>query len=232
MLSYADDPTQIANFRPGLLHPTVLWVFAIVPLALIGATEYLFVSSNSGTGLYVEHPGNLRYYFRSFLGQFFGLFVVLLLGVFFGALDLCVKRMEPFCHLSKEGGVLANRSLSIDYFRPLLYFSPFLAIYHSHWAVFCSSSAAVVTTNVLPSLALGMFGTEYDKEPLQPVFTHLVSAFLGVTSLLTVLLIWITGRRRSGLKSYPEGLRCLHRPSDGNGRIQLPLSILPEYNPK
>lgn len=130
----------------------MLCIFAIVPLALIGATEYLFVSSNSGTGLYVEDPDELRYYFRSFLGQFFGIFVVVLLGLYFAALDLCVKRMEPFCHLAKEGGALANDSLSVDYFRLILYFSPFLAISHSHWAVVCSSSAAVITTNVLRTI--------------------------------------------------------------------------------
>lgn len=181
-------------------------VLALLPLVVLGITEYLFQCSVKGIGLFKTDSSERRLLFRTFVSQFFSLLVVVLAGLFFQDLDLAVKTMEPFYHLSKAEGANGKRTLLVDYFRPLVYFTPFQAARYSHWAVVCSSLANIISTNVLPTLALGVFGVNEDEAPMDPIYTHGLEAFCGVLTLLTLLLWAILGRRRSGLLSFPDNV--------------------------
>lgn len=201
-----DDPNIPPNYRPWILHPITLVILALLPLVVLAITEYLFQSSVKETGLFRSESSERRLIFRSFVSQFFGLLVLVLAGLFYQDLDLAVKTMEPFYHLSKPEGEDGERTLLVDYFRPLVYFTPFYAVQNSHRAVVCSSLANITSTNVLPTLALGVFGVSEDEAPMDPTFTHCLEAFCGVTTLLTLLLLAILSRRRSGLFSFPDNL--------------------------
>lgn len=190
------------------MRPVSLVVLALLPLVVLAITEYLFQSSVKETGLFQSESSEGRLIFRTFVSQFFSLLVVVLTGLFFQSLDLAVKTMEPFYHLSKVKGANGAQTLLVDYYRPLLYFTPFQAAQNSHWAVFCSSFANIIATNVLPTLALGVFGVSEDEAPMDPTFTHGLEAFCGVITLLTLLLWVILGRRRSGLLSFPDNLEA------------------------
>jgi hypothetical protein len=192
------------NPPPWILHRIALFVFTILPLAFIAITEYLFWSSKRAIGLFDPYGGERRYLFREFVAQFFSLFVLVLLGLFYQALDRAVKIMEPFYHLSTES--VGAHSLFVDYVQPSLYFSPFQAIYHSHWAVLCSSLVTVISTNVLPTLALGIFGTDDKSEPMHPSYTHAFTGCLGAITVLMSILLWIVSIRTSCLQEFPESL--------------------------
>ena len=110
------------------------------------------------TGLFNLESGERRLVFRNFVSQFFGLLGMVLAGLFSQDLDLAVKIMEPFYHLSKAEGANGQRTLLVNYFRPLVYSTHFQAAHYSHWAVVLSSLANIISTNVLLTLALGVFG--------------------------------------------------------------------------
>lgn len=131
---------------------------------------------------------------------------MVLAGLFFQDLDLAIKTMQPFYHLPKAEGANGERTLLVDYFRPLVYFTPFQAAHYSHWAVVCSSLANIISTNVLQTLALGVFGLTPVERPMDPTFTLSLEAFCGVITLLTLLLWTILGRRGSGLLTFPKNL--------------------------
>lgn len=191
------------------MHPWTLCVYAIVPLVMLGTTEYLLQTSLWHIHLFNNH-GQKRLVFREILAQFFGLFVVLLVELFFYDLDQAVKKMEPFYQLSKPDGANGWDSLCVDYFRTLIYITPILAFRHSHWAVLCSSITAIISTNALSTLALRIFTTDSDEETvMDKTSTRLFETCLGLLSLITGILAVLILRRRSGVEEFPDGFDSL-----------------------
>lgn len=201
-----DNPNIPPNYRPRILRSVTLGVLAFLPLVVLGITEYLFQCSVNQTGIFKPDGSKRRLVFRDFVSQFFGLLVLVVGGLFYEDLDLTVKTMEPFYHLSKAEGADGDRTLLMDYFRPVVYFTPFQAARCSHWAVVCSSLANIISINALPTLALGVFGVNDDEAPMDPNFSRALEAMCGVITLLTVILWVILCRRRSGLLSFPDNL--------------------------
>lgn len=183
-------------------------ILALLPLVILAITEYLFQCSVKEIGIFKPDGSERRLVFRNFVSQFFGLLVLVLGGLFYLELDLAVKTMEPFYHLSMVNGADGDRTLLVDYVSPLVYFTPFQAAYYSHWAVVCSSLANIISTNALPTLALGVFGVTEEEAPMDPTFTRGLEAMCGVITLLTLLLWAILVRRRSGLLSFPHNLNA------------------------
>lgn len=214
-LGLTDDPNIPPNYRPWILRPITLVILALLPLVVLAITEYLFHCSVQQTGIFNPVGGETRLVFRSFVSQFFSLLVLVLAGLFFQDLDLAVKTMEPFYHLSKAEGANGVQTLLVYYFRPLVYFTRFQAASYSHWAVVCSSLAYIISTNVLPTLALGVFGVAEDEDPMDPVYTHCLGAFCVVITLLNLLLWYILGKRRPGLLSFPDNLDAYIELSSG-----------------
>lgn len=197
------------NYRPWIMHPWSLCVYAIVPLVMLGITEYLLQTSVWHVHLFSNH-GQKQLLFREILAQFFGLSVVLLVGLFLYDLDQAVKKMEPFYQLSKPHGANGWDSLCVDYFRCLIYFTPILAFRHKHWAVLCSSSAAIISTNALSTLALGIFTTDNNEDTVMDVVsTRIFESCLGLLSLVIGILAILIWRRNSGLERFPDGFDTL-----------------------
>lgn len=191
------------------MHPLTLCVYAVVPLVMLAIIEYLLQTSQQHIHLFSNH-GHRRVMFREIIAQFFGLFVLLLVGFFFYDLDLAVKKMEPFYQLSKPDGADGQDSLCVDYFRPLIYFTPILAFRHSHWAVLCSSVAAIISTNALSTLALSIFTTDNNDVTVMDIpSTRIFEACLGILSLMAGILAVLILRRKSGLEQFPDGFDCL-----------------------
>lgn len=190
-------------------------ILALLPLVVLAITEYLYKCSEKGTGLFKEDGSTRRLVFRSFVSQFFSLLVLILAGLFYQDLDFAVKTMEPFYHLSMVKGADGDRTLLVDYVSPIVYFTPFQAAYYSHWAVVYSSLANIISTNALPTLALGVFGVTQDEAPMDRNFTLGLEAMCGSTTLLTLILWVILVRRRSGLLSIPDSLLAYIELSSG-----------------
>lgn len=192
------------------MYPWVLSIFAIIPLFLLGLTEYLLQTSLGHSGLFSYYSGEKRLAFRDFVSQFFSLLTLTINGVFFLDLNDNVKLMEPFYQLSKPEGASGWGSLCVDYFSTPLYFTPLKALYHQHWAVFCSSLVALISTNVLPTLALGVFTIdEYSETAMDVTYTRSFEGFLGASFLLTAALAFLIRRRKSGVDGWPSGLEPL-----------------------
>jgi hypothetical protein len=194
------------------MHPWALSAFGAVTLIILGVTEYLFQTSQRHTGLFTKNAGDTRYVFRETVAQFFSLFVLVLAGLYFYDMDQVVKIMEPFYHLSKPEGELGSHSLCVDYFRVPVYFTPIQALYHRHWAVACSATTNVVATNVLPTLALGIFVTDRSdmmSTAMDPLFTRSFEAFCGFLSVLSFTLCVIVSGRKTGIDGFPNRFLAL-----------------------
>lgn len=213
--STVDDPNVPPNYRPWIMRSVTLVILGLLPLVVLGITEYLFQCSVKGIGLFKPDGSARRLVFRNFVSQFFSLLVLILGGLFYQDLDFAVKTMEPFYHLSTVNGADGDRTLLIDYVSPIIYFTPFQAAYYSQWAVFCSSLANIISTNALPTLALGVFGVTEEEAPMDPTFTRGLEAMCGFITLLTLLLWVILVRRRSGLLSFPDSLLAYIELSSG-----------------
>lgn len=180
------------------MRPLVVFLFAVVSLLVFGVTEYLLRSSLSHTGLFSETAGEDRLVFCDFVSQFFSLFTLFILGLFYSELDGAIKKTEPCYQLSKPNGSSGWGSLCVDYFGTSKYFAPFTAINHQHWAVLCSSLAEIVSTNAVPTVALGIFVLDdTESTAMNVTFTRIFEGLLGFICVLGIILAILLWRRKS-----------------------------------
>lgn len=128
----ADDPNIPRNYCPLILRLVTLGVLAFFPLIVFAITEYLFQCSIKEIGIFKPNSSQKRLVFCDVISQFFSLLVLVLGGFFFEELDLVVKTMELFYQLSRAEGADRDETLLVDYFRPLVYFTPFQVASNSH----------------------------------------------------------------------------------------------------
>lgn len=209
------------------MHPWSLFVYAVTPLAGILVTEWLHQTSLSGTALfYKSDEYSTAEQLREFAPTFIIIFILIFTGFFFLDLDWRVKTMEPFYQISKANGATGSHSLCIDYNTEPLFFTPFKAISNGHWAVFCSSLATIIDSNVLPTLFVGIIvWDEYDNMGMSPIYTYAFEGALACISLLMIALAVILQMRRSGVPYCPYNFDALIR-FTGDMNVPNSLSVL------
>jgi hypothetical protein len=166
---------------------------------------YLLWSAEQHRHLFNDDAGPMRQVFRENVSQFSGLILLLLLGSYYMDLDYEVKFMEPWYQLSTTTGSLGHDSMCVDYFTTLTYFSPFKAWGHGHWAVVCSSIASIISNNVLPSLAVGIFGiyTPDVGKGMDRTYTIAFEVFAAILAFNSVGLYVLLRRRKTGIDYNP-----------------------------
>jgi hypothetical protein len=178
-----------------------LCFWCILPLISIGMIEYVHQTSLRDRGLFRKGPQyETRELVSSFVPEFLSNFILIFSGLFFLELDYAVKKMEPFYHMSQPDGATGSTSLCVDYFRPSIFFIPYIAIRNRHWTILCTSMALILDTIVLLQLVSRSFGyDDENKMRMVPVYKYALQGVLLFASVLMGILATILHKRKSGV---------------------------------
>lgn len=228
---YPVDPEQ-PNWKPIPMRGGYIIMLAMVSLVLAGVQEYLFQRSrgleDKGKGLitYDEIGDVSRTLF--FAWKYLPTIVTVFYGVLWQVADYEVQRLEPYYQLSQPTGNTAEKSLNLDYVTMWSYLVPYKAIKYRHWTVLVSVLGTILAGTAVPSLQspsihpvpnpkCGGLGPETQTQSpaecdgpkvfllVDPVWSRLVTACLGLVAILAVILL-VKLRRKSGLLSDPQGV--------------------------
>ncbi|PUU79492.1 hypothetical protein B9Z19DRAFT_1125086 [Tuber borchii] len=128
-------------WRPLTLRAPTIIASLIITIALIALIEYINKVSIEEKALFFaeraeDFPMGVVFCYR-YLPQM----IVVALGVGWAAVDLDVKRLEPYFQLSKPEGVTASNSIFLHYPFDFIAFVPINAARKGHWNVFWAGLA-------------------------------------------------------------------------------------------
>lgn len=221
---YPVDPEQ-PNWKPIPMRSGYIIMLAVVSLTLAGVQEYLWQRSRqleeSGDGLITYNEVTDISTTDFFSWKYLPTLVTVFYGVLWQVADYEVQRLEPYYQLSQPAGNTAERSLNLDYVTMWSYLVPYKAIKYRHWTVLVSVLGTILATTATPSLQTpsiypiknpechGPPGAPCDGPKfflrVNPVWSRLVTACLGVVAILAIILLFQL-RRKSGLLSDPLGV--------------------------
>lgn len=154
-----------------------------------------------------------------FIGAYLPTLVALIYASFWGMIDANVRRMEPFYQLARPGGAFAKDTLTFSYFCCNIFTAPFHALRRRHWAVFCSSTAFLIASAVLPPIAAGTLVvgvspscTNADQKGctgvlvFRPTLAWLLHGGLVLNILMAVCLMLLLRRRKMGVAIDPSSI--------------------------
>jgi hypothetical protein len=223
--SYFFPPDQnMPNWKPFPMRWPYISFIVLLSFLLAGIQEYYYQLSHR---LQSEKPPNGILRFKSpkdvstlkyFVWKYLPIMIAVWYGVLWQIVDFEVKRLEPFYQLSKQTGATAAESLNIDYLTFWTLLAPIKALKYKQWAVFCSSTAALLASSIVPTLqsaSVTVNPKSKNGQPVDPSITKYV-VILSVWSRLLTITLTITGifgacllwqlRRKSGLLSDPKGI--------------------------
>lgn len=221
---YPVDPEQ-PNWKPISMRSGYIIMLAVVSFTLAGVQEYLWQRSSrleqTGDGLITYNEVTDISTSAFFSWKYLPTLVTVLYGVLWQVADYEVQRLEPYYQLSQPTGNTAEKSLNLDYVTMWSYLVPYKAIKHRHWTVLVSVLGTILATTAAPSLQTpSIYPSKNPKCPglasapcdspkfflrVNPVWSRLVTACLGIVAILAVILLFQL-RRKSGLLSDPLGV--------------------------
>ncbi|KAF9691447.1 hypothetical protein EKO04_010599 [Ascochyta lentis] len=144
----------------------------IASWALIVVLQLLLTKSQREGGIIIAKTINDVPLSTSFLYLYLPTIIALVFSVFWGWIDLQIKRLEPYYQLSKPDGAWGKDSLLLSYPFDFLPFVPVGAFRKKHWTVFWASTCIVcVTWGVVPFQA-GIFSSETIRLSSAVEFSH------------------------------------------------------------
>ena len=187
-------------WRPFTLRSPTLLLFLLLTIGLIATIEALNHMSTRNGALSLSYilrmPGGDWEFSKAqiFCYRYLPQVVVVLYGIAWAAVDLDVKRLEPYFQLSKPGGASASESIFLHYPFDFLALVPITAVKrrfvfaasilvcpltaHRHWSVFTSGTALVLIFWVIAPLQSSLI-------TIEPVVQEIHTKFLISGELMT-----------------------------------------------
>jgi len=212
------------NWKPHSMRWPYLTALIAISVTLAVAQEILYQKSRSlanqtpPSGLFeftnAQDLGTWDYFSFKYLPTM----IAVTYGILWQVTDYEVKRLEPFHRLSREGGALAAESINVDYITVFNIFRPFKALRYGHYAVAVSSFATILAVSIVPTLQTASIVLQPDRETrtlhprdpkfinIDPTWSRVLTAILGLISILGVFLLIMLQRRRSGLTGDVRGI--------------------------
>ncbi|CUS11873.1 unnamed protein product [Tuber aestivum] len=157
-------------WRPFTLQPPAIMAFLLITIALIALVEYINkVSLEEKALVFAERVEDFStgvVFCYRYLPQM----IVVALGVGWAAVDLDVKRLEPYFQLSKPGGATAGDSIFLHYPYDFIAFVPVNAARKGHWNVFCAGLALCLIFWVVTPLNSSLLTTQPVTRDIETVF--------------------------------------------------------------
>ncbi|PUU79494.1 hypothetical protein B9Z19DRAFT_1125088 [Tuber borchii] len=154
-----NDQNRNNPWRPFTLRTPTITSSLIITIALIALIEYINKISIEEKALFFaeraeDFPMGVVFCYR-YLPQM----IVVALGVGWAAVDLDVKRLEPYFQLSKPEGATASNSIFLHYPFDFIAFVPINAARKGHWNVFWAGLALCLIFWVITPLNSSLLTT-------------------------------------------------------------------------
>ncbi|KZM28707.1 uncharacterized protein EKO05_0009920 [Ascochyta rabiei] len=161
-----------STWKPNAYRLLPLAAVIAASWALIVVLQLLLTKSQKEGGIIIAEAIDDIPLSTSFLYLYLPTVIALVFGIFWGWIDLQVKRLEPYHQLSKPDGAWGKDSLLLSYPFDFLPLVPVSALKKKHWAVFWASTCVVfVTWGVVPFQA-GIFSSETIRLSSTIGFSH------------------------------------------------------------
>ena len=109
------EPIKDSQWRPFTLRPPTLLFFLFSTIGLVAIVEALnHISARNGALTFADHRRGFSMA-QAFCYRYLPQMVIVLYGIGWAAVDLDVKRLEPYYQLSKPGGASADDSILLHY---------------------------------------------------------------------------------------------------------------------
>ncbi len=212
------------NWKPYSMRWPYLIALIAVSITLSVAQEILYQKSRSlasqkpPSGLFqftnAQDLGTWDYFSFKYLPTM----IAVTYGILWQVTDYEVKRLEPFHRLSREGGALAAESINIDYITIFNIFRPIRALRYKHYAVAVSSFATILAVSIVPTLQTASLVLEPNRNiraqhpgglkfiNIDATWSRILTAILGLISILGIILLFELQGRRSGLAGDVRGI--------------------------
>jgi len=159
-----------------------------------------------------------------FVGNYLALVIVVVFRQFWTAIYAQTKLIEPFIRLAEGHGVPASAVLSTFYLSSNITPDPLLALSKRLWLVLWTSSVYLVVGFLAPlSSELLFLDTKYTNCPfpqpnnqnnpcwpprlsIDPILSRIVQGLLTYTAIMTLSLMLMTFRVRTGIYSDPSSI--------------------------
>jgi len=161
-----------------------------------------------------------------FVGNYLALVIAVLFKQFWTAIYAKAKLIEPFVRLTKGNGVPASAVLSTFYLSSNIIPDPILAFSKRLWIVLWTSSVYFAVGFLAPlSSELLFLNTNYTGCPfpqpnptnpcwpprlsINPVLSRIVQGLLTYIAIMTLSLLFMTFRLRTGIYSDPSSIASI-----------------------
>jgi hypothetical protein len=135
-------------WRPFTLRATTLFLFLFFTIGLIAVVEALSNISTRNKALFFADPQQGFSIGEIFCYRYLPQMIVVLYGIGWAAVDLDVKRLEPYFQLSKPGGASASDSIFLHYPSDFLALVPITAAKRKFVFPFPLGVARMLTTGL------------------------------------------------------------------------------------
>ncbi|KAG0127965.1 hypothetical protein HOY82DRAFT_624030 [Tuber indicum] len=160
LTTHLDNQSGNKPWRPFTLRAPTIMASILITVALIILIEYINkVSLEKKALFFAERPEEFSTGVV-FCYRYMPQIVVVVLGVGWAAVDLDVKRLEPYFQLSKSDGASASNSISLHYPFEFIAFVPIRAARKGHWNVFWAGLALCLIFWVVTPLNSSLLTTQ------------------------------------------------------------------------
>ncbi|PUU76809.1 hypothetical protein B9Z19DRAFT_1129183 [Tuber borchii] len=136
-----NDQNRNKPWKPLTLRAPTIVAYLLTTVALIALIEYINKISIEKKALFFPDEAGDFPVGVVFCYQYLPQMIVVALGVGWAAVDLDVKRLEPYFRLSKPEGATASNSIFLHYPFEFIAFVPINAARRGHWNVFWAGLA-------------------------------------------------------------------------------------------
>ncbi|PUU81906.1 hypothetical protein B9Z19DRAFT_1190850 [Tuber borchii] len=160
-------------WRPLTLRAPTIMASLLITVGLIALIEYVNkISIEEKALFFADEAGNFPVGVV-FCYQYLPQMIVVALGVGWAAVDLDVKRLEPYFQLSKPKGATASSSIFLHYPFDFIAFVPINAARKGHWNVFWAGLALCLILWGITPLNSSLLTTQHVTRDIETSFKPL-----------------------------------------------------------
>ncbi|PUU73735.1 hypothetical protein B9Z19DRAFT_1094473 [Tuber borchii] len=157
-------------WKPFTLRAPTLLASLLITVALIALIEYINKISIEEKALFFAEEAEGFPVGVVFCYRYLPQMIVVVLGVGWAAVDLDVKRLEPYFQLSKPEGATASNSIFLHYPFDFIGFVPINAARKGHWNVFWAGLALCVIFWGIVPLNSSLLTTQHVTRDIETSF--------------------------------------------------------------
>ncbi|RPB03871.1 hypothetical protein L873DRAFT_1786829 [Choiromyces venosus 120613-1] len=165
-----NDHSRNKPWRPFTLRAPTIMGSLLITVALIVFIEYINKISRDEKALFFAEKDEDFSTAVVFCYRYLPQMIVVALGVGWAAVDLDVKRLEPYYQLSKPEGATASNSIFLHYPFDFMAFVPVNAARKRHWNVFWAGLALCLIFWVITPLNSSLLTTQAVTRDIETAF--------------------------------------------------------------